>query len=203
MATLRAFVALELPETATTALATVQRDLRAAAARRGLDLGTAVKWVDPKGIHLTLKFLGYVDEDLVPALMDAVTAAAAGQAACRLQLSGVGAFPNPRQPRVVWAGMVGDVELVRGLQETVEEHLAPFGFAPEGRPFSPHLTLARLRETASPAERRAVAEVLGGGPAVPRVTFLADRLSLMKSDLHPSGARYTPLHTVLLFPRPE
>jgi 2'-5' RNA ligase len=163
-------------------------------------VGSALKWVDPEGIHLTLKFLGYVEEGAVLSLSAAVEAAVAGMRAPHLRLAGLGAFPNPRQPRVLWAGLAGEVERVRELQKRVEDTFSPLGFAAEGRAFSPHLTLARVRDTASPGERRAVADLAAGGVGAPELAFTAATVHLMKSELRPTGARYESLHAVALLP---
>ncbi|MHB1005620.1 MAG: RNA 2',3'-cyclic phosphodiesterase [Chloroflexota bacterium] len=198
MAQVRTFIALELPDEVKAALAQVQTDLRAAAQRRQLPLGAALKWVEPEGIHLTLQFLGGVETDLVPDIERAVEEAGAGVSAPGLGLQTVGAFPNPRQPLVLWVGLAGDVYAVAELQQRVRSNLGNLGFAPEARPFSPHLTLARLREQASQDERRAVATLVATGVPVPAVTFVARRLNVMKSELHPAGARYSALHTIVL-----
>lgn len=198
MATLRAFIALELPETAKEALAATQMEMQNAARRRRLPVGQALRWVAPEGIHLTLKFLGNVDSDAVADLERAVAAAADGLAAPRLGLGPLGAFPDPRQPRVLWVGLTGDLETVARLQQRLEGNLAQLGFAPERRRFSPHLTLARVREQIGPDERKAVADLVAGGTSVSAFAFRADQLSLMKSELRPTGARYEALFTVHL-----
>jgi len=198
MPTLRTFIALELPQEVRDVLGRVQAELQSAARARRLPVGQALKWVAPEGIHLTLKFLGAVDAELVGALEEAIAAAAAGQTAPRLHLTHVGAFPNVGRPRVLWVGLAGDVSPLDELQRRVDANLERLGFAPEQRDFSPHLTLARVREQAAPAERKAVADLLAAGAHVPQLEFKVERLSLMKSDLHPTGAVYEALHTVKL-----
>ncbi len=198
MTLVRAFVALELPEQVKAYLASLQESLQATARRQRLDLGRSLKWVAPEGIHLTLRFLGGVDVELLAPLRQAVETAGAGVIAPHLQLVSLGAFPSPRQPRVLWAGLAGDIAIVETLQQRLTGELAKLGFVPEKRPFTPHLTLARVREQAGPQERRAVAALAATAPSVAELAFVAERLSLLKSELLPSGARYEALHTVYL-----
>ncbi len=198
MMLVRTFVALELPDEVKAYLGGLQETLLATAQRQRLDVGRSLKWVDPESIHLTLKFLGGVDVELLASLERAVESAALGVAAPRLRLVSLGAFPSPRQPRVLWAGLGGDLATVGTLQQRVEAELGKLGFQPEKRPFTPHLTLARLREQAGPDERRAVAALTAAAPGVVELAFITERLSLMKSELQPSGARYEALHTVHL-----
>ncbi|MEK7848688.1 MAG: RNA 2',3'-cyclic phosphodiesterase, partial [Chloroflexota bacterium] len=151
---LRLFVAVELPPGVRAALAGLQRELRPRC-------GAGVRWVDAKGIHLTLKFLGGVEGARVPPVQAAVEQAASGQAAFRLSLGSTGFFPNPRRPRVFWVGIEGEVERLGALARRVEVALSPLGFPPERRPFSPHLTLGGVRDGAAGEERRRLGQALG------------------------------------------
>ena len=118
---------------------------------RAADL-TGVRLVDPDGVHLTLKFLGNVDSSRVPALTDALDAVGEGAVPFALHLRDVGVFPDRRSPRVLWAGVSGDTEALAALARRVDDACANVGFPREQRPFSPHLTLARLRDRASADE---------------------------------------------------
>ena len=198
MSSLRTFIALELPEPAKNHLARAQNDLQRMAREHNLALGRALKWVEPEGIHITLKFLGQIDAALVDSLEEAIRQAGAGRPEAKLQIAGFGAFPNPRQPRVLWVGLTGDTSGLQEIQRVIEAKVEALGFPAERRPFSPHLTLARVRETASPLERLAVADLLVRAPTLPPLDFVADRLSLMKSELRPTGARYEALYTLAL-----
>jgi 2'-5' RNA ligase len=183
---LRLFVALEVPEA-------VQQGIAAAwAPLRSQERGVA--WADPKGLHLTLKFLGEVEERRLPLLETALARAARGSRPLRLQVQGVGAFPSLSSPRVLWVGVIGDREALAALQERVEEELVPLGFPREGHPFTPHITVGRVRAALSPAERRRLGEA-AGRVVLPRdLSFEVSRLTLMHSTLTPQGARYRPLH---------
>jgi 2'-5' RNA ligase len=171
-----------LPETLRTVLATEIEGL----GRRGRRVG----WVAAENLHLTLKFLGGVETDRLEKVATALAAVAAAGTAFDLTLQGVGAFPSPTRPRVIWAGASSGGAEVAGLAARVEEALAPLGFSPEGRPFSTHVTLGRVRE---PRRDPALAAALAGGAAREFGGFHVDQLTLMRSDLSPRGARYTPL----------
>ena len=110
----------------------------------------------PTGIHLTLKFLGNIDPHLVDNLLEAMRRSAQGSSPFRLQLSGLGLFPNAKEPWVLWVGVDGDLDPLRGLQERVEEAVVKLGFPRESRPFSPHLTLGRVHDRAHPDVRERV-----------------------------------------------
>lgn len=187
---IRAFIAVELPDA-------VRAALSASQGRLGAKQHPYVKWVDPGGIHLTLKFLGNIDADKVSPITEAIAGAAQGVSPFRLQLGGLGAFPNPRRPNVIWVAVTGDVERLASLQRGIDRFLVPLGFSPESRLFTPHLTLGRLRERASASERESIGESLT--TAKPdEVPFQAGEVSLMRSTLTPSGAIYSRLSSVLL-----
>lgn len=150
-----------------------------------------VKWVPSDGIHLTLKFLGEVDEGRLAKLGDALVDAVAGARAISLVVRGAGAFPDARRPRVFWAGVEPDpaIEL---LQDRVERVFAPLGFPTEARAFRPHLTLGRAGKGAGAREFAEVAESLEG-LAVEAAAVL-DGVDLMRSVLRPDGAVYQRVH---------
>ena len=137
-----------------------------------------------------MKFLGRVDEARVPAIAGAIRAAASGTAAFEVGVHGLGAFPSPFRPRVVWAGLEG-AQLLAALAAEVDGALAALGIPRESRPFAAHVTLGRARELRrNPALAEALARPADFGRL--RVT----RLSVMRSDLGSGGARYTELTSV-------
>lgn len=184
---IRAFVAANLDPDIKAALAGVQDQLKATRA----DVG----WVQPENLHLTLKFLGQVEEGRLGVIGKAVAAAATGCGPVRLIFEGLGAFPHPRTARVVWVGVSHGAEALTELQAKVEAALEPLGFARETRPFTAHLTLGRVR---SPARRAQLARALTGAIAEALGEMVLDRIELMKSDLSAAGARYSVLQSVPL-----
>ncbi len=184
-------MAVELPEGLKQELAHLIASLR----RPGI---AGVKWVDPASIHLTLKFLGNVAVVQLEQLGAALEEAARGIPPFRLEVTGTGVFPAPARARVAWVGLGGDLESLRRLQRQVETALGPLGFPPEGRQFSPHLTLARVRDTASPAERRRFGERVVASGFTATTPLVVDSVVLMRSQLLRSGAVYSRLSLVRL-----
>jgi 2'-5' RNA ligase len=183
----RAFVAVELPEAARLALGRLVEALRRAPLER-------LRPVNPEGIHLTLKFLGNVAVSRLPQVMAAMDQAAARAGPMEVELRGLGGFPNLGSPRVLWVGIQGDTAQLRALAMALEERLVAAGFPAESRPFAPHLTLARMRDGATPEERRQAGETLQRLAGQEVAALPVTGISLMRSELRPQGARYTLLH---------
>jgi len=141
-------------------------------------------------LHLTVKFLGAVAEDRIEAIVGALTGAVVGVAAFEAQIEGLGAFPSAARPRVVWAGVTAGAGTMGDLAGRVDEALAALGFTREARPFSPHITLGRVRQ---PGRAPALTEALRGAAGRPFGHLRVARASLMRSELSPRGARYTEL----------
>ena len=139
MEQIRSFIAIELPEEVKTGLKQVQDRLKSP------DPSSA-KWVDPQSIHLTLKFLGNVDADKIDSITQAIQDAASTVTSFDLKINGLGCFPNPRRVQTIWIGLTGDIDKLQALQRNIESYVSPLGFPTEKRPFTPHLTLARVRE---------------------------------------------------------
>ncbi|MGN6673834.1 MAG: RNA 2',3'-cyclic phosphodiesterase [Thermomicrobiales bacterium] len=181
----RLFVAVDLGDAARRELATVQERLH----RQPLP----VRWVEPTGAHLTLKFLGATDPDRVPAITEALGTVAARSAPFTVYTSAPGAFPNARRPRVLWLGLAGPLERLAAVQEAVDAALESLAFPRETRPFRPHQTLGRVRDGAAISDPGALAATfaaLGQRPAAP---LPVSALRLMRSELQRTGAQYTPL----------
>jgi 2'-5' RNA ligase len=187
----RLFAALDLPPAVREALAEVTAYLRDQLPRNG------VRWVRPAGIHLTLRFYGDVTNEQAPHLQTSLAKAARGVAPIALELSGLGVFPNAVAPRVVWVGIAGDLEPLQKIQTALEADARALGFTPETRPFTPHLTLGRVNQLRAPEKQR-LSQLLKETPVKSPGRFTLDRLSLIKSDLKPAGAVYTPLFTATL-----
>jgi len=184
MEQIRAFIAVELPDEVKSALARLEDELKS-----GGRFG--VKWVDPYGIHMTLKFLGNIAADRVAEITVAMAEAAAETSPLHLELNGLGVFPNSRKAQVAWVGLGGDVDGLAGLQRRLESGLAELGFPPENRSFQPHLTLARVRSQTPPQERQSFGEMIAGAAFQCDAVIDVDAVSLMKSRLTPQGAIYT------------
>ena len=186
---IRSFIAIELPEEAKEGLARLRKEL-------DRDGHKFVKWVDPGGIHLTLKFLGNIPSNRVTEITEAMGKAAQGISPFHLESSGLGVFPNLKQVRVFWVGISGELDKLSKLQQNIDSALAALGFAKEERPFVPHLTLARIREGASSSERRSFGELVGSTIFEDRYPVKVEAISLMRSQLTPAGAIYTCLSVV-------
>ena len=188
---IRCFIAIELPEEAKRGLARLKEELER-------DEHKFVKWVEPGGIHLTLKFLGNIPAKRVTEIAEAIGKAVQGISRFHLEISGLGAFPSLTQARVFWVGIEGEVDKLSGLVQEIDSALAAIGFAKEERPFVPHLTLARIRQGASPPERRDFGELVGSAIFKDKCNIEVEAISLMRSQLTPAGAIYTRLKTVAL-----
>ena len=186
---IRSFVAIELSEEAKRGLARLRREMERNEHR-------FVKWVDPAGIHLTLKFLGNIPSERVAEITEALTRAAQGILPFHLEISGLGAFPSLRQARVLWVGVGGDMDKLSRLQQNTDSALATMGFAKEERPFVPHLTLARVREGTSPTEKKSFGELVGSTIFGDKYAIEVEAVRLMRSQLTPTGAIYTCLSVV-------
>lgn len=186
---LRVFIAIPISAEAKRALDTVIRGL-------AVQAPGGVRWVHPGGIHLTVKFLGDVEPTLVSTIAEAMGRAAAGGSPFRLQLSGLGMFPSERTPRVLWAGVAGDLAALEALQGRVEAEMSALSIPPEKRPFSPHLTLGRVPQETSEGLRRRVGAALLSTSLDPTGPWQVETLHLMLSDPAPGGAIYSTLASV-------
>lgn len=150
-----------------------------------------VKWVQPDGIHITLKFLGEVADEREPELARALGDVVTGARVITLVVNGAGAFPDPVRPRVVWAGVDPDpaIEL---LADRAERVFAPLGFPTEGRAFRPHLTVGRAARDARRSDFDGMAAALE--ELAVEASALLDGVELMKSVLRPNGAVYHRVH---------
>jgi 2'-5' RNA ligase len=191
MEQVRTFIAIELPDELKEGLAQLQAQLKSSNP-------SSVKWVDPFGIHLTLKFLGNIDVARISEITQVVKAASQEISPFHLEVKGLGVFPNLRRVQVVWVGVGGELDRLRQLQQRLESNLAPLGFAAESRPFTPHLTLARLRDRALPSERERLGQLIAGTKFETVHTINVASINLMKSQLTREGAIYSRLSSVEL-----
>jgi 2'-5' RNA ligase len=186
---IRGFISIELPEDAKRGLARLRKELER-------DEHKFVKWVDPEGIHLTLKFLGNIPSKQVTEIAEAMEKATQGISRFLLEISGLGAFPNLRQARVFWVSVGGEIDKLSRLQKNIDSALAALGFTKEERSFVPHLTLARVKQGASPSERRSFGELVDSIIFEDKYHIEVEAIDLMRSQLTPAGAIYTCLSSV-------
>lgn len=186
----RTFIAERLPDAIRAQLALQIESLKSR-------LPAAVRWVAPESLHLTLAFLGELDDARLAAAKEATAVAAHEGAPFTLVLTHLGTFGPARSPRVIWAGVTGDIAALGNLQDRLATELELRGFPREDRPFSPHLTLARVKELLRPDFARDLPELLRAAPAE-HGTWQVHELCVMKSDLRTgptrTATRYTCLH---------
>ena len=181
---MRCFISITLPEEIKRGMTAIQGRLRAS--------GADVSWTRPEGMHLTLKFLGEVEEKILPEMEAALNAAVRGRSSFFLKVSGIGTFPDIRRPRVIWIALKEHGNNLIRLQRGVEEKFNEIGFPQEDRDFTPHITLGRIRsqknveKLLSLIEKEKDVELNG---------FDASCVHLMQSQLKPTGAVYTELYS--------
>jgi 2'-5' RNA ligase len=190
MEQIRSFIAIELPGELKLKLAQLETRLRSARQ-------PWVKWVRPESIHLTLKFLGNIEIESTTAITEAIEESVRGIPPFRLKVKELGVFPNPKRVQVAWVGISGELDKLTQLQKKLESNLSPMGFAPESRSFTPHLTLARLNNRASPSERQSFGDLITS-TSFEDGDIEVDAISLMKSQLTRTGAIYTRISSVRL-----
>jgi RNA 2',3'-cyclic 3'-phosphodiesterase len=183
---IRSFIAIELPEEVRSGLKKTQGLLKS-------DNPQIARWVDPASIHLTLKFLGNIPADKVAPISQLMKKAAGEVKPFRLEVKGLGAFPTLSRPQVIWVGLTGEIEQLQKLQNCLESQISPLGFPTENRAFTPHLTLARLRDTAAAIERQKLGEKISSIDLGLCFSISVNSISLMRSQLTPAGAIYTRL----------
>jgi len=194
---LRAFLAVELGDDLRNQITLVQQNLRQRLGRES-PKDIRITWVQPSSIHFTVKFLGDTDEGQIEPLREAVQRAMTGHGVIHMPIERLGVFPRLQQPRVLWVGpseqweQGDEANRLTVLHRAVEDCCRSLGFAPEGRPLSPHLTLARVKEG-----ERHVGQALAKSGAMDHPISLGllvvESIVLMKSELRPTGPLYTKL----------
>ncbi|MDH3973376.1 MAG: RNA 2',3'-cyclic phosphodiesterase [Deltaproteobacteria bacterium] len=177
---IRSFIALDLSPSNLLGIKRLQEGLKQRSA--------GVRWLKTESIHLTLKFLGNINEEKVEALCAALGALRESHSFFHLSPSRVGAFPRLDRPRVIWLGVEGDLDALHSLWRDVEAGCFMAGFEKEKRPFSPHLTLGRVKDFKKAAGLDKALEGMGSFAFEP---FRIDAVHLYRSELRPEGAHYT------------
>ncbi len=191
MEDIRAFIAVELPEP-------IKKELTELKARLRVKKYPA-KWVQPENMHLTIKFLGDISTNSIPNIREVMEEAVLYVSPFKLGVSGVGVFPNMRRIQIIWAGVNGELSNLIEIQKKLDSGLEKLGFVPESRPFTAHLTLARMRDEASPGEREIAAKLIGT-TQFEASDFQVDAIHLIKSELKREGPVYTRVLSVPLLP---
>ena len=184
---IRSFIAIELPTTVKQELTTLEDLLKKRCPQ-------VVRWVDPQNIHVTLKFLGDVDSDRVDEINMAIDEATQGMSPFHLELKDLGVFPNLNRVNIIWVDAKGDLDKLTDLQKQIESNMEQLGFAREDRDFTPHLTLGRVRDYASPDDRKKIGQVLAQTAFASAQVITVNSVNLMKSQLTNTGAIYTRLY---------
>lgn len=187
---MRTFLALEISPAIRKSIGSVLQTLAQQVPDR------AVRWVRPENVHLTLAFLGDLPVERIPRIQEAVDPAAAETPPLRLSVGGLGAFPRPQAPRVIWMGVQEASGRLEALQGRLEDGLRRLGWEPPEEPFRPHLTLGRVRRAARLSDVERLAAALQTAPSAELGSMVAPEVIVFRSDLTPQGAVYTRLTAV-------
>jgi 2'-5' RNA ligase len=198
MSLLRAFIAVEIPPEIHQAIEKQTASMRASLNK------SLVRWVPTDNVHLTLKFLGDVSPTNLEMLAQMLNVEVSKHPVFEMEFGGLGAFPNPKRPRVIWIGIQAPTGL-EALQHGIEAAAATLGYPPEKRPFSPHLTIGRVKKKGGSPGMQKIRAALEETQVGSLGTAMVTAVHLFKSDLKPTGAVYTKLFSAPLNnnPRPE
>jgi 2'-5' RNA ligase len=188
----RAFIAIELPEQLVLALGEVQKRLQTAIPP------ATVRWVPPDQMHLTLKFLGNIASARLEELEAALRKACVETSPLTLRAEGLGCFPGPSHPRVIWVGVEGDLEALKALQARIDPITEEWCDRDEKRSFRPHLTIGRLKEISPRAARKIGTEIKSTELRTLGI-WKVEQVKLMRSKLSPKGAEHTVLASFPFF----
>jgi 2'-5' RNA ligase len=181
---MRAFIAIETPGIVRDKIS----ELIAAGKKRNLP----VKWVAYENLHITLKFLGEISDATKDEIIPVIAETAKAAPKFMVQISEVGCFPGPRQPRVLWAGVVQGGDSMIAIAGNLDKNLARFGCKIEDKKFHPHLTFGRVKAPC------AVDDILKR--ELKADAFMVDRITLYQSTLKPEGPKYNPVSSFTLAP---
>jgi RNA 2',3'-cyclic 3'-phosphodiesterase len=190
MSLLRSFVAIEIP-------LEIQKNIYKETTSLRTELGGLVRWVTTENVHLTLKFLGDVSPSNVEFLIQMLRKEAANVNGFTIHLTGLGSFPSLKRPRVIYIGIHAPAGL-EALQRSIEAASRRLGYASEERPFSPHLTLGRVRQKISAVEQQKIRHCIESTQVDVPGTARVDSVHLYKSELKPTGSVYTRLYSAPL-----
>ena len=178
----RTFLAIDLPLDVRESIVKNQQELQGQL--------PAASWVRPHALHVTLKFLGDTPDDQIEAIRDSATLGLKEIMSFSIELQGFGVFPHCKAPRIFWIGITSGNEQILAVAANVDEALIPLGFPKEGKPFHPHVTLARIKKDhqrfgQALNQKEMLTRSMRFGPVI------VERVTLFKSDLRPTGSVYT------------
>lgn len=182
---IRAFIAIELNNEIKRAINDFEKRLIAIAP-------SGLRWVKTDQLHLTLKFLGDISQAQSQQVTQSINHLVVENRAFSLEVEGTGVFPNWRNPRTLWIGMKKSNEL-NTLFQQMETELAALGFSPEGRPFTPHMTLCRVSDTVDPRKVQPLQKEFDAFPVSSLPIWNVSEMVFFKSQLQPGGPIYTPI----------
>ena len=180
---LRVFVAIEIPPRELARIGDLAGHLRS--------FGARIAWVPAANVHVTLAFLGDIECDRVGSVTAAVTAACDTVRPFELSILGTGSFPASSRAKVLWAGVDGELDILQALQRRVTDALRREEFTLDDKPFRPHLTIGRVKDGRGPEFASVLREL--GSATLTGKPFVVDSVTVIRSELLPSGARYSPL----------
>lgn len=186
---IRTFIAIDLPHDVRVAIDDAQARLKQA------HVGVKISWTKVENLHLTLQFLGYIEETIIETIKSALQSVAAQHPPFEVLVCGAGAFPDENRPRVLWVGCDDPEGRLKALAGAVQAAMRPLGFEPEHHEFSAHLTLGRVR---APRPDVALTTALDSLKDTAFGALRAQVVHLFQSELHPEGSRYTKLSSHVL-----
>ena len=179
----RSFIAIPVPRSG---IEVLERAVK----RLDSEIGGQVRWVRPRGIHLTLKFMGDIPASTLERVLEALPQVTASFNFFEISMSGLGVFPNPRRPRVLWAGLDGDLATLSALQIAVDQAVEKLGLPKDDRPFSPHLTLGRVRRNTNEEQSRKIGYLMTNTRLQAPPSWTVETVDLMRTELDPTGSRH-------------
>lgn len=182
---MRTFISVELPDEVKKNITELVNELKTTEA--------SVKWVEAENLHITLKFLGWVEDRKVDNLIDLTTKAVAGAGSFKAKFEGLGTFPEGKRPRVIWVGTAEGRDKLCNLAKALEETLSKAGFLSEEKEFKPHITIGRVKEKKGVDKLK---EKIKGIKDAKFGEALVDRIYIMKSTLTPKGPIYEKIKSI-------
>ena len=179
----RSFIAIPVPRSG---IEVLERAVK----RLDSEIGGQVGWVRPRGIHLTLKFMGDIPASTLERVLEALPQVTASFSPFEISMSALGVFPNPRRPRVLWAGLDGDLGTLSALQSAVDQAAEKLGLPKEDRLFSPHLTLGRVRRDTNEEQSRKIGYLMTNTGLQAPLSWSVETVDLMRTELDPTGSRH-------------